>query len=125
MELDFWNSMPGPIPAVDPNDLRKMWAYIENQDDAVGTDITVFKSICSPAADIFSVWYRASMLGLCDRVGLLSRWLKDGYLDDAVIKVAADFPMDKLDVDVVRHSLPFDVQEFLKRIDAESEKAKA
>ena len=84
----------------------------------------MFKSICSPGADVIAVWQRASLLGLCERFGLLSRWLNDGRLDDAVIKVAAGFPMDKMEVDVIYNDLPFDVQEFLKRIDTQSGKAK-
>jgi hypothetical protein len=41
-----------------------------------------------------------------------------------VITVAADFPMDKMEAGVVHKALPLDVEEFLKRIDAESEKTK-
>ena len=97
---------------------------LENDGDTKATGINVFESICSPGADVCAVWYRASLLQLCERLGLLSRWLNDDRLNDAVIKVAADFPMDKLEAGVVRKDLPLDVQEFLKRIDVESDQAK-
>lgn len=121
---DLWDSQLGPISPVDPDDLRKMWAFMLENQDSKAIGIEIFKSICSAGADVLAVWYRASVLKLCEHVGLLSRWRNDGRLDDAVITVAADFPMDKMEAGVVHKALPLDVEEFLKRIDAESAKTK-
>jgi hypothetical protein len=123
MDLDLWNSNPGPVSAVDPNDLRKVWTFMTESQGTKATGINFFESICSPGADVVAVWYRTSLLKICESRGLLSRWLSGGRLDDAVIEVAADFPMDKMGVGVVRNGLPFDVQEFLKRVDAKPRKA--
>jgi hypothetical protein len=123
METDSWNSSPGPISAVDPDDLQKVWAYMLTVPERHGTCSTVFQSMCSPGADVFAVWYRASILQLCERLGLLSRWKNEGNLDSAVFKVAADYKIEKMPAGVVRKSLPLDVEGFLKRIEAESGKA--
>jgi len=117
MDMEGWDSSPGPIPAVDPSDLRKVWDFMSGIPDtgsgATGVDVDVFKSICSPGADVIAVWWRASLLQLGERLGLVSRWLSNGRLDDAVINVAADFPMDKIEAGVLYNGLPFDVQKFI------------
>jgi hypothetical protein len=123
MELDSWNSSPGPTPAVDPDDLRKVWEYMLTVPESHGTGITLFQSICNPGADVFAVWYRASILGLCEHLGLLSRWKDKGTLDSAVFKVAADYKIDKMPTGIVQKSPPLDIDGFLKRIEAESAKA--
>jgi len=48
----------------------------------------------------------------------LTPWMHDGEPDDAVIQVAATFPMKNTEVGVVHDGLPFDVEEFLKQIGA-------
>jgi len=74
------------------------------------------------------VWYRASMLGLLEMLPNvapqmipefpLTPWTHNGELDDAVIQVAATFPMKRIGVGVVHDGLPFDVEEFVKQIGA-------
>jgi hypothetical protein len=125
MELDFWDSssQDGPVATVNPGDLQKVWAICHrrnirtpNQQFAIG--FNAFKVVCSSGADVHAVWCRASLLELmCGRMGLLSRWLHSGELDDAVFKVAATFPIKKLQVGVVHQGLPLDVKEFLKQIE--------
>ena len=48
----------------------------------------------------------------------LRPWTHDGELDEAVLQVAATFPMKKMEVGVVHDGPPFEVQEFLKQIEA-------
>jgi hypothetical protein len=120
MELDLWNSLPEPVPTVDPADLRKVWVIMIESPDTRATCINVFESACSQGANVLAVWYRAAILELCERLGLLSRWLRDGHLDDAVINVAANFPVEKLEIGVVRKDLPLDVREFVARVEMES-----
>ena len=79
-----------------------------------------FARVCRPKADISAVWYRAAMLNLPSAAALFSRWVHDGKFDDAALKVAARFPMKKLHVGVVHQGLPFEVEEFVKQIEAET-----
>lgn len=51
---------------------------------------------------------------------MLSAWLRDGELADAVFEVAAVFPMERMSVGVVGNSLPFDVQGFLAEIEKQN-----
>jgi hypothetical protein len=60
------------------------------------------------------------MLSLPSVVALFSRWVHNGEFEDAVLKVAAKFPMKKLNVGVVHQGLPFDVEEFVKQIAEEA-----
>jgi hypothetical protein len=50
-----------------------MWALMLENQDSKAIGIEIFKSICSAGADVLAVWYRASVLKLCEHVGLLSR----------------------------------------------------
>jgi hypothetical protein len=59
---------------------------------------------------------------LCGPIGVLAAWLNDGVLDKAVIKVAATFPMEKMQVGVLHQGPPLDVPEFFKQIEAETRK---
>jgi hypothetical protein len=120
--LDFWGSK-GDVAAVDPADLRAVSAMVRDVQVGVGgqqcsIDIRSFQSVCSPGADVMAVCYRASMLGLLQRIpgGPLTPWTHDGELDDAVFNVAAVFPMKRMEVGVVRDGPPFDVQEFVKQV---------
>lgn len=60
------------------------------------------------------------MLQMVGVLGMLSRWLHDGELADAVFKVAAVFPMKRMSVGVPQRELPFDVQAFLAEIEREN-----
>jgi len=122
---DFWGTPGDEIAAVSPDDLRnvgKMSREIlaNNPGQGVAVDGRVYESACSPGADAKAVWYRASMLGMLQILpeSPLTPWLHDGELDDAVFQVAAVFPMKKMEVGVVHHGPPFDLQEFVKQIGA-------
>jgi len=118
----------GFVPEVDPVDLELVFQLCggskptpESKQLATGFD--GFERACSPGADVLAVWYRAAMLQLlCGPIGLLLPWMHDGVLDRAVIRVAAIFPMEKMQVGVVHHDLPLNVQEFVKQIEAETKK---
>jgi hypothetical protein len=57
---------------------------------------------------------------LAGPVGLLTPWLHDGELADAVFQVAATFPMKKRSVGVPQQGLPLDVQDFLVQIEKQN-----
>jgi hypothetical protein len=121
---DFWTSK-GDVSAVDPDDLKATCAFMRDvkarapvRQNAVISG-RAYENVCSPGANVEAVWYRAAMLGLLQLQGdLLTPWTHDGELDNAVIQVAATFPMKKMEVGVVQDGLPFDVQEFVKQIGA-------
>ena len=62
---------------------------------------------CTPGANLAAVWLRHSRLRLLIRQGLLAHWLHGTELDDAVYRVAANFPM---------HGVDFDPEMFLQKL---------
>jgi hypothetical protein len=115
----------GAVAAVNPTDLRKVWAMVRDVQVRAGgqhasIDHRMFRRVCSPGADVATVWYRASMLGILQMLSgeVLTPWTHDGELDDAVIQVAASFPMKKMEVGMVQEGPPFDVQEFVRQVRA-------
>ena len=118
---DFWagggKSADELVPAVDLADLRSVLDISRSSKPNSAIGIGIFESICSPGADVHAAWYRAAMLTLLSKeTNLFFRWVHDGEFDDALLKVAAKFPMKKLNVGVVHQGLPFDVEEFVKQI---------
>jgi hypothetical protein len=120
---DLWESQEGGVPTVNPADLKKVWqvsadfeASNPGQCGAIGN--AVYESVCSPGADVVSVWYRAGMLWALKQVqpDPLAQWTHDGQLDDVVFEVASAFPMEKMRAGVVHNALPFDVEEFVKQV---------
>lgn len=117
----------GAVQEVDVADIESVLELfggvrpVEHRPKAIG--LSVCEQVCSPQADVLSVCYRVGMLHLlCGPLHLLSLWLHDGVLDKAVIKVAAKFPMAKMEIGVLRNSLPFDFEEFVKQVEAETKK---
>ena len=108
-----------PVAAVDPADLRSIWAMQHRAANPSGqptaTDIRLFEHVCSPGADVQSVLYRAWMLR--SLAGMLLPWVRDGVLADAVFKVGAIFPMKKMSEGAPQQGLPFDVQGFFEEIE--------
>jgi hypothetical protein len=131
MERDFWGassgSKDGPVAAVNPDDLRAAWAIYRDvqarqPNRQTGVSVNVFQGVCSPGADIAAVVYRTWMLLWLGRHTLLSPWLHDGELDRAVFKVAATFPIHKMQVGIVQQGYPFDVQKFVRQIEEDTQK---
>jgi hypothetical protein len=119
----------GPVPAVDPADLRSVWvmqndfqALGPGEQLAIGADS--FERACSPGADVRAVFIRASMLRklklMSESGGLISPWLHHGEPDDAVFKVVAAFPMIRMEPGVRRGGLPFDVEELIRKVRKEA-----
>jgi hypothetical protein len=124
--LSGWaGSQEGEVPAVSPDDLKKVWKVCDefearNPDQCGSIGSGVYESVCSPGADVTAVWYRVAMLGLITRTmpEMLARWTHNGQLDDVVSEVAATFPMKKMRTGIVYEGPPFDVEEFVKQIGA-------
>ena|ERR1700730_6406078 len=110
------------IPPVDPADIRSVWtmqhefqARFPNEGLVISADI--YKQASRPGAHVGAVCERTSQLGLLQMLGVLSSWLRDGVLDDAVFQVLATIPMSRMQVGVVYNKPPFDVEEFIKQVE--------
>jgi hypothetical protein len=126
----FEEIISGPIPAVDPNDLKSAWTMQEelkrglnerfpdrdpNQAFSVSADH--YKQACSPGANVMVVWYRLSQLELLQHMNKLGELtstvpevlLTDGCPSDAVFKALATVPMTGLQPGVNIEGPPFDV----------------
>ena len=120
---DFW-ILKGEVAAVDVVDIRAVYTLMQDlkarnsEGRNVGISSTAYESICSPGADVHAVWYRTAMVGVLQMIpeSPLAAWTHDGKLDDAVLQVVATFPMKSMEVGVVHHGPPFDLQEFLKQV---------
>lgn len=120
---------PGePVPAVDPEDVKTVWkigrdaqANHPGQKVAVGVDL--MKHRCKPGADIVAVSYRSSLLWLINQIApeQLARFTREGQPDDAVFRAVAKVPAEWMGVGIVRHSPPFDLNEFLRLCGQEPE----
>jgi hypothetical protein len=93
---------------------RELQARTPGQSTAISVEL--YKRACSPGANVGAVWFRASLVGLLERLGMLAPWMQEGVISDAVFKVAASFPMKGMPIGVLREGLPFDVQEFLAQV---------
>jgi hypothetical protein len=126
---EVWNSLCGTsedglVAVVDPEDL-KSFAKLGREAQAsaqghVAIGQNAIRGVCRPGANARAVWYRASMLGLCDRFGLLAGYKRDGEFTDAVFHAAATFPMKRMEVGVTYDGLPFDTEEFISQIERAS-----
>ena len=115
----WWQQQSGGVPAVKPEDLKSVWQLFADSEartpgQSVAVGDTVFRSVCSPGADVFSVWYRVPMQAAVLR--MRPDLLSDVRLNGSVFEVAATFPMERMPTGVVRQELPFDVEEFMKKI---------
>ncbi len=74
---------------------------------------------CSPGADLFAIWYRIAILEMVTEQGLLSHWLANGELEEAVFKVFATFPLKRIQKDG-QEGFPLEIQELTKQIEKEA-----
>jgi hypothetical protein len=114
----------GPIPSVNLADLRSVEAVQRDvrsrfPGKQVIMDDDAWKRACSPGADLFAMFYRIAFLEMLADQGLLSPWLHNGELDDAVFKVFAAFPIKRIQKGG-QEGFPFDIQELTKQIENEA-----
>jgi hypothetical protein len=122
-------SEDGFVAAVDPEDMKsicRMGRETAAAAQAAGSTgghaigMSVYKSVCSPGANVTAAWYRVTMLGICEQLGLLPGYRRDGDYSDAVLRVAATFPMKRMQRGITYHEPPFDVEEFIKQVELAS-----
>jgi len=120
LEAESWFASPEEVPRVDPADLRKVWnlyreiEHRHGKNCAVGADL--LEKICSPGADVIAIGYRTGQLSLLCMMNLLH--FQDGVPDDRMFEIAANFPMKRMQPGVIHQSPPFDVEEFIRRIES-------
>ena len=112
----------GFVASVDPADLRKICnLYREIQARHPGAhfriDINLLERVCSLGTDAKACAYRSSILSLLQEMGVLSRWVGNGELDQRVFDVAASFPIKWMKPGVPQQGFPLDVREFVKQIE--------
>jgi hypothetical protein len=120
----------GLVAPVDPSDMKSVHRMHRQLAQAVGSTgeltpgtrgvaigLEAYKGVCSPGAGIGSIWYRVSMLNVCDSIGLLSKYKTDVGFIDVVYHVAATIPMKRMQTGVTYHGLPFDTEEFVKQVE--------
>ena len=120
---------PGqPVPEVDPADVKAVWELgrdIEKRHPvktgelhAYAVGIEMFKAACKPGANIPAIFYRGMMLWMLVRhvQDQIAPWLKEGNPDDAIFRAIAQVPMEWMGVGVVRNGLPFDAEDFMRRV---------
>lgn len=123
---DLWmGSQEGDVPKVSVDDLRNVWKLFSDvqarhpgEQMILGND--VYNSVCGPGADITAVWFRASMLWMLKEMlpEQVASWMRDGRFEDVVYEIAAAFPMQRLQTGIVREGPPFDVEEFVRQVEA-------
>ena len=126
MEMPFnplGDNPEGPIPPADPADLRSVWKMQrEVQASSPGKNVVIsvemYERVCSLGANIGAVWFRTSLIGVLEMLGMLKPWINEGVVADAVFQVAATFSVNGMAIGVPREGLPFDVQEFISQVAA-------
>ena len=112
-----------PVSTVDPKDVKAVWELSidferehPGRPGAVG--IEIFKAACSPGANIQAIIHRTQMLWVVQHASreALAPWTKDDQLADEVFRAIATVPMEWMGVGVPRQGLPFDADDFLRRV---------
>jgi hypothetical protein len=110
------------VPEVDSDDLKAIWQIGEelqanHSGGKVAVGFEVMKRACKPGANIEAIGYRSSGIWMLTLVAQqqLAPWLRDGKVADPVFRVMASIPMEWVGSEV-KQSLPFDVEEFLRRL---------
>ena len=111
----------GPVPSVDVADLKSVWAMQNGMQarmpgEAISFGAESYKRACGAGADVRSLFARVSQLRVLQMLGMLAPWTHGEVVDDAVFKVAATFPMTRMQPGIVYDELPFDLQEFLNQV---------
>jgi hypothetical protein len=114
---------PGePVAEVDPDDVKTCWLEVcnlqaEHPGQHVGLSFEVMKANYKPGANVPAIWYRSAMFLVLNRYAQerLAPWVKDEVVSDTVFRTMATIPMEWIG-HTDREGLPFDVEEFFRRL---------
>lgn len=87
----FDSFLSAPIPAVDPDDIKRVWSLAMTGSGAV--DKRLLAERCSTGANVLAVWMRAMLIKGLMQKGLLEKWRDGDTLEDRVFAVGATAPM--------------------------------
>lgn len=117
--LSFLGNPGESVAEVDPDDLRTFWQETRKlQAKFPGQDISISqRAIAKTGANAPAIWYRSTMILVLNRVAheQLSSWIKDEDVSDAIFRTMATIPMEWIG-HAERQGLPFDVEEFFRRL---------
>ena len=110
-----------PVPQVDPEDVKAVWevgqeSVKENPQGNVAIGAEIFRRACKPGANVPAVTYRTGQIGI---LRLIQPDVMDPLIQEkpkAVFRAAAEIPMEWIGVGIVRHGLPFDPDDFVRRV---------
>jgi hypothetical protein len=110
-----------PLPPVNAEDLKRVWRLIQqvaiDRPDARGAQggasihLRLITEQCEAGADVFAVFFRASILQHLLQKGLLDKWSDGNELGDSVFHAGASCPMEMGD-------LALDPEAFIERVRA-------
>lgn len=88
------------VPAVDVADLRAVVKIMMDVKEPhnVGFGAQFVQASCRPGADVVAVWFRASMLQVAGKQGVLGSLVNEGELNDALLQLWASFPFKAIEV---------------------------
>jgi hypothetical protein len=124
MEKPPWFGMePGtPVPQVDAQDVKAAWELTRDverrrpagSEGAILIATRVVQRVCTPGADVVAVAHRSTVLNLLCLLHpeFVAPWMKDGGLEDAVFHAMAQVRMEWMEVGVIQHGPPFDLEHF-------------
>ena len=96
---EFAALLSAPIPAVDPEDMQRVWplfAFLDNQPQgtgATGIDAKWLAQHCSAGADITAICARVGLAKVLVVKGLLDKWRDGDTLRPHVFEVLAKCPL--------------------------------
>src|SRR5437773_11359330 len=114
---DFFGSRGNDVAAVNPDDLRKVWAMMRDlQARALAGQSESTSSGLYQSVQPRSKCGGRLVLGVHPGLQMLpgnplTPWLHEREPDDAAFQIAAPFPMKKLTVGRVMYGLPFEAHE--------------
>jgi hypothetical protein len=77
------------IPAVDPEDMRRVWPLFEGLEGGTGIDIKLLAQRCSANANVLAVSTRVQLARSLLQQGLLDKWREGDSLRPQVFEVIA------------------------------------
>lgn len=120
--LPFGGNPGEPVAEVDPDDLKTFWQetcslYARAPGQSVGMTSEVIKTFCKPGVNPEAVWYRSTMIWVLNRFAhdQFAPWVNNEEFADAVFRTMAAIPMEWIGHSD-REGLPFDVEEFFRRL---------
>jgi hypothetical protein len=110
-----------PVPEANPADVKAVWeigqeSVKHHPEGGVAIGMEIFRGACKPGADVPAVTYRTQQLGMLKMIwpDVMNPLLQDK--PEAVFKATAEMPLEWMGVGIDRGGLPFDPDDFLRRV---------